>query len=278
MSLGGKATAGDAWSAATARQAARPSGYFEPSSCWPLSIRHRGDGAAVGGPSVQRATSWATGIRSTASNQRQRRPEHGHPAGRVARDRHPRGSSRVRGRGDGEKGKGGTGRPRYSRWFSHHATRCSRPAPPSGRSPDGGSPRWATEFTGETALQPGEHHALRSSHRSASPPNAATVDDVLVPAEAGQQTGSGEVDTRRGGHPRRAPQRRPQSLRQPVRRRPGPDRAPQRGPDRLLVGSLHHRPRPQPRASVRRRDQARAPPHCQAARGTRSRPAAWFSS
>ncbi|MFI6150275.1 hypothetical protein [Streptomyces sp. NPDC051109] len=78
-----------------------------------------------------------------------------------------------------------------------------------------------------------------------------------VPAEADQQTRADEVTNRRRGHPRPAPQRLPQSLRQPVRRHPGTDRTPQRRAHLLRVGGLHHRPRPQPAAGVGQRDQAR---------------------
>ncbi|MFF3216964.1 hypothetical protein ACFYYB_40870 [Streptomyces sp. NPDC002886] len=83
--------------------------------------------------------------------------------------------------------------------------------------------------------------------------------ELEVAAEADEETGPDKVADRCGGHPR--PARREghaKGLRQPVCRHPGPDRAPQRGPYLLRVGPLHHRPRPQPRAGVCQRDQARS--------------------
>lgn len=68
------------------------------------------------------------------------------------------------------------------------------------------------------------------------------VGKLRVPAEADQQTGVGEVADRRRGHPRPASQRRPQGLRQPVRRHPGTDRTPHGRADLLRVGGFHHRP------------------------------------
>ncbi|KJY18559.1 hypothetical protein VR46_44595, partial [Streptomyces sp. NRRL S-444] len=100
------------------------------------------------------------------------------------------------------------------------------------------------------------------------------VGELDVPAEADQQTGACELADRRRGHPRPAPQRRPQGLRQPVRSHSRTDRPPQGRAHLLRVGASttdrDHNPRPASAGGTRPVPAA----HRQAATGTRSRPAA----
>lgn len=103
----------------------------------------------------------------------------------------------------------------------------------------------------------------------------ADVGELGGPAEVDRETSLDEVADRRRGHPRpENRQRLPEGLRQPVRRHPCTDRALQGRAHLLRVGGLHHRPRPQPRTGICRRDQTRTrgpPPgrqrHPQPARG-----------